>query len=72
MAGNAWKIKARLLRSNLVVLDEPGYLPFSKNGGQLLVHFRGSNPLGDATLKNNRAALPALLFCLKLSSNLSR
>jgi DNA replication protein DnaC len=25
-------------RDHLVVLDEPGYLPFSKNGGQLLFH----------------------------------
>lgn len=38
MAGNAGKITARLLRFDLVVLDELGYLPFSKNGSQLLFH----------------------------------
>ena len=29
---------ARLLRFDLVILDELGYLPFSKNGSQLLFH----------------------------------
>jgi len=38
MTGNAGKITARLLRFDLVVLDELGYLPFSKNGSQLLFH----------------------------------
>jgi DNA replication protein DnaC len=38
MAGFAGKIIARLLRFDLVVLDELGYLPFSKNGSQLLFH----------------------------------
>ena len=38
MAGNAGKITVRLLRFDLVVLDELGYLPFSKNGSQLLFH----------------------------------
>ena len=28
----------KLARLDLVVLDELGYLPFSKNGGQLLFH----------------------------------
>lgn len=38
MAGNAGKITARLVRFDLVILDELGYLPFSKNGSQLLFH----------------------------------
>ncbi len=38
MIGLAGKITARLLRFDLVVLDELGYLPFSKNGSQLLFH----------------------------------
>jgi DNA replication protein DnaC len=38
MVGQAGKIIARLLRFDLVVLDELGYLPFSKNGSQLLFH----------------------------------
>ena len=38
MAGQGGRITARLLRYNLVVLDELGYLPFSKNGSQFLFH----------------------------------
>lgn len=38
LAGFAGKIVARLLRFDLVILDELGYLPFSKNGSQLLFH----------------------------------
>ena len=32
------KLVEHLIRHDLVVLDELGYLPFSKNGGQLLFH----------------------------------
>ena len=38
MEGNGGKIAAMLTRFNIVVLDELGYLPFSKNGSQLLFH----------------------------------
>jgi DNA replication protein DnaC len=38
MAGRGGKLTESLARLNLVVLDELGYLPFSKNGGQLLFH----------------------------------
>ena len=38
LAGFAGRIIARLLRFDLVILDELGYLPFSKNGSQLLFH----------------------------------
>lgn len=38
MAGRGGKLTASLSRLHLVVLDELGYLPFSKNGGQLLFH----------------------------------
>jgi DNA replication protein DnaC len=38
MASLGGRITARLLRFDLVVLDELGYLPFSKNGSQLLFH----------------------------------
>jgi DNA replication protein DnaC len=38
LAGLAGRIVARLLRFDLVILDELGYLPFSKNGSQLLFH----------------------------------
>lgn len=32
------RLAEHLLRHDLVILDELGYLPFSKNGGQLLFH----------------------------------
>jgi DNA replication protein DnaC len=38
LAGFAGRLIARLLRFDLVILDELGYLPFSKNGSQLLFH----------------------------------
>jgi len=38
LVGIAGKITNRLVRFDLVVLDELGYLPFSKNGSQLLFH----------------------------------
>ncbi|MEW6116316.1 MAG: IS21-like element helper ATPase IstB [Nitrospirota bacterium] len=38
MAGRGGKLADSLARLDLVVLDELGYLPFSKNGGQLLFH----------------------------------
>jgi len=36
--GQGGKLATSLTRLDLVVLDELGYLPFSKNGGQLLFH----------------------------------
>jgi len=38
LAGRGGRLTASLSRFNLVVLDELGYLPFSKNAGQLLFH----------------------------------
>lgn len=38
LAGEGGKIANSLVRFNLVILDELGYLPFSKNGSQLLFH----------------------------------
>ena len=38
LAGRGGKLAASLARIDLVVLDELGYLPFSKSGGQLLFH----------------------------------
>jgi DNA replication protein DnaC len=38
MAGRGGRLTASLLRFDLVVLDELGYLPFSKNASQLLFH----------------------------------
>ena len=38
LIGDGGKIAARLVRLDLVVLDELGYLPFSKTGSQLLFH----------------------------------
>lgn len=38
LSGNAGKITTKLVRFDLVVLDELGYLPFSRNGSQLLFH----------------------------------
>ena len=39
LAGRAGRLAERLVRyTELVVLDELGYLPFSKNGGQLIFH----------------------------------
>ena len=38
MAGKGGKLAESLCRLDVVVLDELGYLPFSKNGGQLLFH----------------------------------
>lgn len=36
--GKAGKIGEALLKTDLVILDEPGYLPFSASGGTLLFH----------------------------------
>jgi DNA replication protein DnaC len=38
LAGRGGKLTESLARLDLVVLDELGYLPFSKSGGQLLFH----------------------------------
>jgi DNA replication protein DnaC len=38
LVGDGGKITAKLVRFDLVVLDELGYLPFSKTGSQLLFH----------------------------------
>jgi DNA replication protein DnaC len=38
LAGRGGKLAESLCRLDLVVLDELGYLPFSKSGGQLLFH----------------------------------
>jgi DNA replication protein DnaC len=38
LAGHGGKLAEALTRLDLVVLDELGYLPFSRNGGQLLFH----------------------------------
>lgn len=38
LAGRGGKLATSLARFDLVVLDELGYLPFSKSGGQLLFH----------------------------------
>lgn len=38
LAGRGGKLAESLARLDLIVLDELGYLPFSKNGGQLLFH----------------------------------
>jgi DNA replication protein DnaC len=38
LAGRGGRLTSSLARLDLVVLDELGYLPFSKSGGQLLFH----------------------------------
>jgi len=38
LTGNGGKTTSKLLRFDLIVLDELGYMPFSKNGSQLLFH----------------------------------
>lgn len=38
LAGRGGKLAEQMARHNVVVLDELGYLPFSKSGGQLLFH----------------------------------
>lgn len=38
LCGRGGKLAESLVRLDLVVLDELGYLPFSKSGGQLLFH----------------------------------
>ena len=38
LQGKPGQIAARLTHSDLVILDEPGYLPFSASGGALLFH----------------------------------
>jgi DNA replication protein DnaC len=38
LVGRGGRLAASLARLDLVVLDELGYLPFSKSGGQLLFH----------------------------------
>ncbi len=41
--GKAGRIAVSLLRMDLVILDELGYLPFSQAGGALLFHLLGSS-----------------------------
>jgi DNA replication protein DnaC len=38
LSGKGGRIAEQLMRYNCVILDELGYLPFSRNGGQLLFH----------------------------------
>jgi len=38
-AGKAGRLAFSLLRMDMVILDELGYLPFSQSGGALLFHF---------------------------------
>lgn len=38
MSGNGGKLALHLLKMDCIILDELGYMPFSKNGGQLLFH----------------------------------
>ena len=38
LSGKGGRLSARLCRMDIIVLDELGYLPFSKSGGQLLFH----------------------------------
>ena len=38
LSGRGGKLAGSLVRLDLVVLDELGYLPFSRSGGQLLFH----------------------------------
>jgi DNA replication protein DnaC len=38
VAGKSGQLACRLCRFDCVILDELGYLPFSRNGGQLLFH----------------------------------
>ena len=37
-AGRSGRLAEKLLRHDLIVIDELGYLPFSQSGGQLLFH----------------------------------
>ncbi len=36
--GNSGKLAGQMEKMDILVLDELGYLPFSKNGGQLIFH----------------------------------
>jgi DNA replication protein DnaC len=38
LSGKGGRTAERLSRYDCVILDELGYLPFSRNGGQLLFH----------------------------------
>jgi DNA replication protein DnaC len=37
-AGRTGRLSEKLLRYDIIVIDELGYLPFSQSGGQLLFH----------------------------------
>ena len=37
-SGNIGKLALSIAKADILVLDELGYLPFSKNGGQLIFH----------------------------------
>lgn len=41
LAGNQGRMANRLLQTDLVIMDELGYLPFSRAGGALLFHLIG-------------------------------
>ncbi|WP_341749791.1 ATP-binding protein [Candidatus Tisiphia endosymbiont of Sialis lutaria] len=38
VAGHAGRLACSIEKMDVLVLDELGYLPFSKNGGQLIFH----------------------------------
>jgi len=57
--GKAGQIAGRLAYSDLVILDELGYLPFSASGGALLFHLLSKlygNPPGRAAVTRRRAS----------------
>jgi DNA replication protein DnaC len=47
-AGRSGRLAEKLLRHDLIIIDELGYLPFSQSGGQLLFHLDalGARPAG--------------------------
>ena len=59
-AGRSGRLSEKLLRHDLIVIDELGYLPFSQSGAQLLFHlisklYENTSLLSpDASLRHHR------------------
>jgi DNA replication protein DnaC len=58
--GKAGQIANRLLHSDLVILDELGYLPFSASGGALLFHLLSKLYERTSVIITSRSAYPSL------------
>src|SRR3546814_2340478 len=60
--GKGGTLAAQLSRLDLIVLDELGYLPFARSGGQLLFHLRSEEHTSEL---QSLMRISYAVFCLK-------